>query len=191
MQSHCYSSHLCVFSVLSVTYSNTFHPDYNYICVCVVYAIFILLSNYITNMLVKFSKYLLRLILVCVLLLFSLYITITGGNEDPKEANLNITQVKDDAESPYTKQNCQIRLTCEKYGLGSDAIKKNSTPNKYQVMEKNAWVSPEKTLLHLPQWSLLYCWIRKAASTDLVKHKMKEENLHEAAAFFRPHRENL
>ena len=65
-------------------------------------------------------------------------------------------------------------------------------------MEKNAWVSPEKTLLHLPQWSLLYCWIRKAASTswnkiffDLVKHKMKEENLHEAAAYFRPHRGNL
>ena len=135
-------------------------------------------------MLVKLNTNVVRLVLVCLLLLFSSYLTIIDENKDLYEANLNTTQLEADAENPYTKINRKIQFTCEKYGLGSDAIiDNNTTHNKYQVMEKNAWVSPEKTLLHLPQWSLLYCWIRKAASTswnkiffDLVKHKMKEDN---------------
>ena len=75
------------------------------------------------------------------LLLFSLYITI-GEHKDPYEANLNTTQMEADSENPYSKINHQIQLTCIKYGLGPHAIiNTNTTTNKYQVMEKNAWVS--------------------------------------------------
>jgi hypothetical protein len=102
-------------------------------------------------MLVKFSKHVVRLILVCLLLLFSLYPAI-GEHKNPYEANLNKTQMEADSNNPYIKINHQI----QKSMVGSHAItNNNTTTNKCQVMEKNAWVSPEKTMLHLPQWSLL------------------------------------
>ena len=87
-------------------------------------------------MFVKFSKNVVRLILVCPLLLFSSYLTI-GYHKDPHEANLNTTQMEADSENPYIKINHQIQLICKKYGLGSHAIiNKNTTTNKYQVMRR-------------------------------------------------------
>ena len=52
--------------------------------------------------------------------------------------------------------------------------------------------------MYLQPWSLLYCWIHKAASTSwskiffqLAREKVKDTNLHEAAAFFKPKKEML
>ena len=52
--------------------------------------------------------------------------------------------------------------------------------------------------MYLQPWSLLYGWIHKAASTSwnkiffqLAREKVKDTNLHEAAAFFKPQKEML
>jgi len=96
----------------------------------------------------------------------------------------------------YSLRQQQIEQICHKYSLGPQNLGGNIT--KYKEMEKTAALPPEMTLLHLPQRALLYCWIRKAASTSwnkifftLVNKKVPEQNLHEAAAFFRPKKENL
>ena len=78
-------------------------------------------------MLVKFNTNVVRLILVCLLLSFSLYLTMKDENKDQYEANLNITQMEAGSENPYTKINHQIQLTCERYGLGSRAIINDKT----------------------------------------------------------------
>ena len=65
-------------------------------------------------------------------------------------------------------------------------------------MRDKTGVTPENSLMYLRRWALLYCWINKAASTSwnkiffqLVNKKVKETNIHEAAAAFRPRREEL
>ena len=43
----------------------------------------------------------------------------------------------------------------------------NSEEEKYQQMERDASLAPEKTIMHLAKYSLLYCWVHK------VEEKMK------------------
>ena len=113
------------------------------------------------------------------------YANFTDYNSQNTSEELNVYEIRA----------LRVRKVCAIYGLGNHPP---NAINKFQIMEKEAWVSPEMTLLHLPSHSLLYCWVRKAASTswnkvffDLAKKKVSEINLHEAAAVFRPKKERL
>merc|ERR1719400_713039 len=102
----------------------------------------------------------------------------------------------------YWERFSRVKEVCKKYHLGSMAEMnkseltgvKTNTNEDYLKMQNLASLSPEKTMMHLAKYSLLYCWIHKAASSSwnkiffqlVGKTKVKEHNLHEAAAFFRP-----
>ena len=150
------------------------------------------------------SHYFIKILSYLAFLLFSyiFYLTFnTDGeieeivwNHPTDVLQLDPTSVSED--NIYSKRQQQIDQTCDKYSIGSHNSGGNIT--KYQLMEKSAALPPEMTLLHLPKRALLYCWMRKAASTSwnkifftLVNKKVPEQNLHEAAAFFRPKKESL
>merc|ERR1712203_1352393 len=73
-----------------------------------------------------------------------------------------------------------------------------------KALQKRASLPPERSLMYLPPFSLLYCWVHKAASTSWNKIFIQlaekalnrtliipERNLHEAAAIFRPPGEGI
>ena len=65
-----------------------------------------------------------------------------------------------------------MKEVCEKYHLGSEdelnkseltgGVKSSDTIIEgYLRMQKSASLTPEKTIMHLAKYSLLYCWVHK------------------------------
>jgi len=88
----------------------------------------------------------------------------------------------------YKERLERVERTCEKYGLRPE-----DKTRKFKALQKRASPSPERSLMHLKPFSLLYCWVHKAASTSwnkiflkLAGKKVPDKSIHEAAAMFRP-----
>lgn len=99
----------------------------------------------------------------------------------------------------YWNRSMRVKGVCKKYGLRmEDKVKQQ------KALQKRASLPPERSLMYLPPFSLLYCWVHKAASTSWNKIFIQlaekalnrtliipERNLHEAAAIFRPPGEGI
>ena len=91
----------------------------------------------------------------------------------------------------------RVKRTCEKYGLRPE-----DKTRKFKALQKRASPSPERnvfdyhlkfifqtyyrSLMHLKPFSLLYCWVHKAASTSwnkiflkLAGKKVPDKSIHE------------
>jgi len=112
------------------------------------------------------------------------------------ETQVQLEPLFEKFQTRYWQRFSRVKEVCERYHLGAedelaDGVKSNE---EYLRMQKSASLSPEKTLMHLAKYSLLYCWVHKAASSSwnkiffqlVGKTKVEKQNLHEAAAFFRP-----
>ena len=62
----------------------------------------------------------------------------------------------------YWQRFSRVKEVCERYHLGAEddlaGVKLNE---EYLKMQKSGSLSPEKTLMHLAKYSLLYCWVHK------------------------------
>ena len=58
----------------------------------------------------------------------------------------------------------RVKEVCEKYGLRPE-----DKTRKFKALQKRASLPPERSLMHLEPFSLLYCWVHKAASTSWNK----------------------
>merc|ERR1711971_629384 len=126
-------------------------------------------------------------------------------NKNP-QTQLQMESLFEKFQTRYWQRFSRVKEVCEKYHLvGSEdelnkseltgGVKSSDTiAENFSRMQKSANLPPEKTIMHLAKYSLLYSWIHKAASSSwnkiffqlVGKTKVKEHNLHEAAAFFRP-----
>jgi len=113
------------------------------------------------------------------------------------ETKLQMEPLFEKFQKRYWQRFSRVKTVCERYHLGTEVKPtsvSNSEEEEYQRLERDASLAPEKTIMHLAKFSLLYCWVHKAASSSwnkiffqlVGKTKVKEHNLHEAAAFFRP-----
>ena len=66
----------------------------------------------------------------------------------------------------------QVVETCSAYNLSADMIGDSYVRNYYQAMKEAAFREPRSSLMMLKEWSLLYCWIHKAASTSWNKARL-------------------
>ena len=76
----------------------------------------------------------------------------------------------DQFQKRYWQRFSRVKTVCERYHLGTEVKPtsvSNSEEEKYQKMERDASLAPEKTIMHLAKFSLLYCWVHK------VEDKMK------------------
>ena len=64
----------------------------------------------------------------------------------------------------YRDRSTRVKEVCEKFGLRPEDKTK-----KYKALQKRASLPPEKSLMYLPTFNLLYCWVHKAASTSWNK----------------------
>ena len=64
----------------------------------------------------------------------------------------------------YWDRSTRVKEVCEKYGLRPE-----DKTRKYKALQKRASLPPEKSLMYLPTFNLLYCWVHKAASTSWNK----------------------
>merc|ERR1711971_1339220 len=122
-------------------------------------------------------------------------------NKNP-QTQLQMESLFEKFQTRYWQRFSRVKEVCEKYHLGSEdelnkseltGVKSSDTNiESYLRMQQSASLAPEKTIMHLAKYSLLYCWVHKAASSSwnkiffqlAGKTKVKEHNLHEAAAFF-------
>ena len=92
----------------------------------------------------------------------------------------------------YWNRSMRVKGVCKKYGLRmEDKVKQQ------KALQKRASLPPERSLMYLPPFSLLYCWVHKAASTSWNKIFIQlaekalnrtliipERNLHEVGLSF-------
>ena len=64
----------------------------------------------------------------------------------------------------YWDRSTRVKEVCEKFGLRPEDKTK-----KYKALQKRASLPPERSLMYLPTFNLLYCWVHKAASTSWNK----------------------
>ena len=155
---------------------------------------------YITIMFIRLQIDSYRFIILLLCLLFGAFIIIfyTPSSEDTWSGGDplfdNYDSLPDASLHIYNERNLLIKSICSKYGIS----KYDNINNTFTNQRDKTGNSPENSLMYLRKWSLLYCWIHKVASTSwnkiffhLANKKVKETNIHEAAAVFRPRREEL
>lgn len=95
----------------------------------------------------------------------------------------------------YIKRVNDIANTCIKYGLNQNSNISSAFGLDYQKLQTEyANTVPSKySMMYLEKYSLLYCWIHKAASSSWnrifyqkINKKVKDSSLHHAAEAFRP-----
>ena len=61
---------------------------------------------------------------------------------------------------------------------------KTNTNEDYLKMQNLASLSPEKTMMHLAKYSMLYCWVHKVKhlNQSMVKHILNHSPLQKAAS---------
>ena len=83
----------------------------------------------------------------------------------------------DQFQKRYWQRFSRVKTVCERYHLGTEvqpSSVSNSEEEKYQKMERDASLAPEKTIMHLAKFSLLYCWVHKVEEKMEMQTKYVE-----------------